>query len=247
MYAKYSDYLVLKEVVMATGLLFRKEIDTVARNAARLTGTKGTDNTDGNLTNLYETQWRIVYGASQSEIPVVPADMSANTYTHMAPKTLVHPVAAGTGTYALWVAATKAEAAAKKAWDDAKVLYEAQKDARIRQEAVKVKAVAELAAITTVQGPSGSVTVNTGTGSVLAAAKALKVTTAGAVTAANLLTVAEKGKYDLALAASNTAKTASATTTAYAAIKTARDLVNTAVTATQQAIADDKAARVILA
>jgi len=63
MYVTYSDYLVLKEVVTATGKLFRKEKDTVLRNAARLTGVKGTDNTNGNLTDLYETQWRIIYGA----------------------------------------------------------------------------------------------------------------------------------------------------------------------------------------
>lgn len=133
MYAKYSDYLVLKEVVTATGKLFRKERDTVSRNAARLTGVKGTDNTNGNLTDLYETEWRKIYGAKQSEIPVVPADMSANTYTHMAPKTLVHPLVADTGKYALWVKATKAEADAKKAWDAAKVIYDAQVQTRIRQ------------------------------------------------------------------------------------------------------------------
>lgn len=150
MYVTYNNYLVLKEVVTPTGNLYRKEIDTVARNAARLTGVKGTDNTNGNLTDLYETQWRLIYGAKQSEIPVVPADMSANTYTHMAPKMVVMPAVADTGKYALWVAATAAEAAAKKAWDDAKVIYDAQKATRIRQEAVKSKADAELSAIKTV-------------------------------------------------------------------------------------------------
>lgn len=247
MYAKYSDYLVLKEVVTATGKLFRKERDTVLRNAARLTGVKGTDNTNGNLTDLYETEWRKIYGAKQSEIPVVPADMSANTYTHMAPKTLVHPLVADTGKYALWVAATKAEADAKAAWDAAKVIYDAQVLTRERQDAVKAKADAELAAIKTVQGPAGSATALTGTGAVLAAAKAAKVITAKAVTDANGLTVAEKAKYDTAVSNSNTAKTAALTIAAYKAIKTARDLVDTAVAATLKAIADDKAARLILA
>jgi len=247
MYVTYSDYLVLKEVVTATGKLFRKEKDTVLRNAARLTGVKGTDNTNGNLTDLYETQWRIIYGAKQSEIPSVPADMSAATYTHMAPKTLVHPLVADTGKYALWVAATKVEADAKAAWDAAKVLYDAQKAARIRQEAVKAKAVAELAAIKTVQGPLGSATVLTGTGGVLKTAKEVKVITAKAVVDATALTVAEKLKYDTALGNSNTAKTAALTIAAYSAIKVARDLVDTAVLATVKAIADDSAARGILA
>jgi len=248
MYVTYSNYLVLKEVVTATGKLFRKERDTVLRNAARLTGVKGTDNTNGNLTDLYETQWRIVYGAKQSEIPgTIPVDMSAKTYTHMAPKTLVHPLVADTGKYALWVAATKAEADAKAAWDAAKVLYDAQVKTRIRQETVKAKAVAELAAIKTVQGPLGSATVLTGTGAVLTAAKLAKVGTAKAVTDAGLLTVADKGKYDTALLNSNAAKVDALTIAAYLAIKTARDLVDTAVAATIKAIGDDTAARVILA
>ena len=247
MYAKYSDYLVLKEVVTATGKAFRKERDTVLRNAARLTGVKGTDNTNGNLTDLYETEWRKVYGAKQSEIPVVPADMSATTYTHMAPKTLVHPLGSDAGTYALWVKATATEAAAKKAWDDAKKLYDAQKAARIRQEAVKSKATAELAAIKTVQGPAASATALTGTGSKKLAATNAKVITAKAVTDANKAQTDEKKLYDTAVSNSNAAKADALTISAYKAIKTARDLVDTAVAATIKAIGDDKSARGILA
>jgi len=147
MYAKYYDYLILKEVVTATGDLFRKEKDTVLRNAARLTGVEGATNTNGNLTVLYETEWRKVYGPVQSEIPVVPADMSDKAYSHMAPKTLVHPLVADTGKYAKWVAATKAEADAKATWDAAKVIYDAQVKTKERQDAVKSKADAELTAI----------------------------------------------------------------------------------------------------
>ena len=242
MYVTYNNYLVLKEVVTATGQLFRKEIDTVARNAARLTGVKGTGNTNGNLTDLYETQWRLIYGAKQSEIPVVPADMSANTYTHMAPKKLEMPATATTGKYALWVYATKVEADAKKAWDAAKVIYDAQKATRIRQEAVKSKADAELSAIKIVQETS-----NTGTGALKTAADLVKVTTAKAVTDAAAASKTAKDAYDTAKSNSDTAKAATATTTAYAAIKTARDLSNTAVDVTVKAIAADKTARGLLA
>lgn len=242
MYVTYNNYLVLKEVVTATGNLYRKEIDTVARNAARLTGVKGTDNTNGNLTDLYETQWRIIYGAKQSEIPVVPADMSANTYTHMAPKMVVMPAVADTGKYALWVAATAAEAAAKKAWDDAKVIYDAQKATRIRQEAVKSKADAELSAIKIVQETNV-----TGTGAKKTAEDTAKGITAKAVTDAAAASKTAKDAYDTAKSNSDTAKAASTTKTAYAAIKTARDLSNTAVGVTVKAIADDKTARGVLA
>jgi hypothetical protein len=104
-----------------------------------------------------------------------------------------------------------------------------------------------LVAIKVIQGPAGTPTATTGTGAVLTAAKAAKVITAKAVTDANGLTVAEKAKYDTAVGNSNTAKTAALTIAAYTAIKTARDLVDTAVAATLKAIADDKAARLILA
>lgn len=106
MYAKYSDYLVLKEVVSLTGKQFIDEKVMVARAQARLTGVRGVGNTNGSLTDLYETEWRVVYGDTHSQIPAIAANMSTDTYKLMTPKT---PVVSGTSLYAKFVAATTFE------------------------------------------------------------------------------------------------------------------------------------------
>lgn len=106
MYAKYSDYLVLKEVVSLTGKQFIDEKVMVARAQARLTGVRGVGNTNGSLTDLYETEWRVVYGDTHSQIPAIAANMSTDTYKLMTPKT---PVVSGTSLYAKFVTATAFE------------------------------------------------------------------------------------------------------------------------------------------
>lgn len=166
-HTKYSDYLVLKEVVTNTGNKFRAEKVAVSRNEARLTGT-GT-NTNGNLTAMYETKWREVYGAVQSEIPAIVAEMSvgwnANATADMSYKNTLPkaPTISGTGKYALWVAAAKAEADADAAYKAQKVIYDTAVQAVADQVEVLAKATAELTAITLVHGPTSSANAATGT------------------------------------------------------------------------------------
>jgi hypothetical protein len=86
-----------------------------------------------------------------------------------------------------------------------------------------------------------------GTKKVLADAQLGKTTlltgTAALEAAAILATGVEKGKFDAAVILSNAAKIDAATVTAYANIKTARDLADSAVAATILALKNDKDAR----
>lgn len=139
MYAKYSDYLVLKTVVSKCGTNYLNQLDLIARNEARLTGLKGDTNTNGNLTDLYQTEWEKVYGTN-TVIPAIPADIKTDPYKLLQPTSFV---ALSTGTYALWVAAAAAEKVAKDAWDAADKVWVAQKAAKDLQTGVKDQASAE--------------------------------------------------------------------------------------------------------
>lgn len=157
----YSDYLVLKTVVQKCGLNYLNQIDDLARRNARLTGVKGDTNTNGNLTDLYETQWTAVYG-EHSRIGAIPADIRTNPYDHLKP--IDGFVPAGTGAYAVWKSAAAAEAVAKADWDAKKVLWEAAKTAKGLQTGVKNRADTELQLATAARD-----TAVTGTAAVLAA------------------------------------------------------------------------------
>ena len=254
-HTKYAAYLVLKEVVTATGQLFRTEIQTVKRLNARLTGTTAFV-THGNLTDLYADKWKVVFG---SEIPALVPDMqptgvdataiAANlllTYKHMLPTSYAAAgrlAAADTSKYSKWLVAVKADADADKAHKDAKALWDTATQAVVDQKAVKDKATTELAAIDKIYGAVGAAGK---TGALKKVEDDKKIDTKKAFDDAVIVTGTYSGKFDTAKKNSSDAAALQLTKDAYTAIKTARKLANDAVKATTAALKADKDARAVL-
>jgi len=200
------------------------------------------------LTDFYAQKWRAVYGTVRSEIPALVTDMGvgvdADTYKHMLPTSYA---AAGrlastdTSKYSLWLVAVKADADADKAHKDAQALWNTATTAVAAQKLVQGKAAAELVAINKIYdveaGAAGK------TGALKKVEDGAKVNTKKAFDDAVSATSTFKGNFDTAKKNSDDAAKASLTTAAYTAIKTARDLADTAVKATTAALKADKDAR----
>jgi len=113
----YKAYLQLKNTCQKVGKSFLDQIVAVDKATKRVTGVRGTDITNDNLTEMYEDKWTAIFG----EVPAVPASLdAANPYKSLVP---ADASVTGTGEYPLWMqakAATKvasdAHAAAKKEW-----------------------------------------------------------------------------------------------------------------------------------
>jgi hypothetical protein len=271
-YKAYSDYIVLKTVVQKCGANYLSQIDDLARRNARLTGVKGTDITNSNLTDLYEVEWIKVYG-QHSRIAAIPTgSIATTTYDKLKPMTAL--VTADASKYGVWLAAAADEATAKADWDAKKVLWDDAKAAKVLQTAVKGRADTELTAATLARDgrvASSGVTAIIGTAAKLVTANGTRDSTAlassGATTARGVKAVAAVVApatpvaavvatgawkvYDDAVAASTAlttvGATGDATIAAYKAIKDKSDLAVTAVGFTQAAITADNDARVILA
>jgi len=258
-YKAYSDYIVLKTVVQKCGANYLSQIDDLARRNARLTGVKGTDITNSNLTDLYEVEWIKVYG-EHSRIAAIPTgSIATTTYDKLKPMTAFEGT--NTGAYHEWVAAAAAEATAKADWDAKKVLWDDAKAAKVLQTAVKGRADTELTAATTARdgkaavgtsGAVGYVAAIVGTAAKLVTANGTRDSTAsassGATTARGVKAVAAVVApatpvaavvatgawkvYDDAVAASTALTTAGATGDAtIAAYKAIKDKSDLAVTA----------------
>jgi hypothetical protein len=115
--ASYKTYLQFKTTCQKVGKTYLNEIVNVTRTTARVSGTRGTDITNSNLTEMYEDQWTVVYG----EVPAVLATINvASPYVSLAP---VDANTTGTGVYSLYLqakaataTASAAHATAKKEW-----------------------------------------------------------------------------------------------------------------------------------
>jgi len=113
----YKAYLQLKTTCQKVGKSFLTQIVAVDQATKRVTGVRGTDITNDNLTEMYEDKWTAIFG----EVPAVPVSLDAtNPYKSLVP---ADASVTGTGQYPLWMqakAATKvaadAHAAAKKEW-----------------------------------------------------------------------------------------------------------------------------------
>lgn len=154
---------------------------------ARVTGTKGTDITNMNLSDAYEAEWVKVYG----DTPAVLASLDvAKPYDSLKPTNLS---VTGTGTYALWLQAKAATAVASTAHATAKTAWGLQKDAVIAQGAIKALAATEKGATNTASGNADSAynLINVATTGTFAVAT---LAASGAVTAYNNA----KGLYDTA-------------------------------------------------
>jgi len=78
----YKNYLRYKTTCQKVGKSYLNAIDDVARTKARVSGVRGTDITNKNLTEMYEDEWTKVYG----EVPAVLALLdTTNPYLSLAP------------------------------------------------------------------------------------------------------------------------------------------------------------------
>lgn len=113
----YKAYLQFKNTCQKVGKSFLDQIVAVDMATKRVTGVRGTDITNDNLTEMYEDQWTAIFG----EVPAVPTTINTTTpYLSLVP---ANASVTGTGKYPLYMqakAATKvaadAHAAAKLEW-----------------------------------------------------------------------------------------------------------------------------------
>jgi len=113
----YKAYLLLKTTCQKIGKSYLDEIVKVTSATARVTGVKGTDITNMNLSDAYEAQWITIYG----DTPAVLASLDvAKPYDSLKP---TDQSVTGTGTYALWLQAKAATAVASGAHATAKLAW----------------------------------------------------------------------------------------------------------------------------